>query len=196
MKDFVLGDDFLKTCVDLPEEIRETIVSQLRAYSRNPRSRDLVIEGIEGTRNVLSLPVDGTYRILLRREKPFTSLICVTGSSVPPNPAASKHRSSDETQFAPVDSLESLLVEEKYLPLAIHLLQASADLRALEFQFLEIEKILNTHLPPEARQFLSWWANQKSGKRPQAFAWMAAGWLTSKVDIKADLVTFIRRPRT
>ena len=103
MKDFVLGDDFLKTCVDLPEEIRETIVSQLRAYSRNPRSRDLVIEGIEGTRNVLSLPVDGTYRILLRREKPFTSLICVTGSSVPPNPAASKHRSSDETQFAPVD---------------------------------------------------------------------------------------------
>ena len=63
----------------------------------------------------------------------------------------------------------------------------------LQFHFKEIEEILNAHLPPEARQFVNWWANQKSGKRAHAFAWMAAGWLIPKVDIKADRVTFKRR---
>ena len=57
----------------------------------------------------------------------------------------------------------------------------------------EIEEILNAHLPPEARQFHNWWANQKSGKRAQSFAWMAAGWVVSKADIKADLVKFTRQ---
>jgi hypothetical protein len=36
-------------------------------------------------------------------------------------------------------------------------------------------------------------ANQKTGKRSQAFAWMAAGWLVSKVDVDADLVKFSRQ---
>ena len=89
--------------------------------------------------------------------------------------------------------LETLLVEEKYLPLARHLLKAPAATAELQFHFKEIEEILNAHLPPEARQFVNWWANQKSGKPAHAFAWMAAGWLIPKVDIKADRVTFKRR---
>ena len=100
---------------------------------------------------------------------------------------------TDDVVLAPVHALETLLVEEKYLPLARHLLKAPAATAELQFHFKEIEEILNAHLPPEARQFVNWWANQKSGKPAHAFAWMAAGWLIPKVDIKADRVTFKRR---
>lgn len=92
-----------------------------------------------------------------------------------------------------MEALEKLLVEEKYLLLARHLLNVSPAINNLEFRVAELEKIVCAHLPPEARRFPNWWANQKTGKRPQAFAWMAAGWLVSKVDIDADLVRFSRQ---
>ena len=95
--------------------------------------------------------------------------------------------------IAPVDALEKLLVEEKYLLLAKHLLTVPAATRDLQFHVAEIEGILHAHLPPEARRFPTWWANQKTGKRPQAFAWMAAGWLVSKVDVDAEFVKFCRQ---
>jgi hypothetical protein len=92
-----------------------------------------------------------------------------------------------------VDALEKLLVEGKYLLFAEHLLTVPAVTTDLQFRFAEIEGIIRAHLPPEARRFPNWWGNQKTGKRPQAFAWMAAGWLVSKVDIDADLVNFSRK---
>jgi hypothetical protein len=100
---------------------------------------------------------------------------------------------TDLTVIAPVEALERLLVEEKYLLLTKHLLAVPAATRDLQFRVAEIEGIVRAHLPPEARRFPNWWANQKTGKRPQAFAWMAAGWLVSKVDIDADLVKFSRQ---
>jgi hypothetical protein len=63
----------------------------------------------------------------------------------------------------------------------------------LQFCVAEIEGIVRAHLPPEARRFPNWWANPKTGKRPQALAWMAAGWRVSKVDVDADLVKFSRQ---
>src|SRR5215471_6455032 len=95
--------------------------------------------------------------------------------------------------IARVDALGKLLVEEKYLLLAKHLLTVPAATRNLQFHVAEIEGILRAHLPPEARRFPNWWANQKTGKRPQAFAWMAAGWLVSKVDVDGEFVTFSRQ---
>lgn len=100
---------------------------------------------------------------------------------------------ADLKVIAPVDALETLLVEEKYLLRAKHLLTVPAGTTELQFHVAEIEAIVNAHLPPEARRFPNWWANQKTGKRPQAFAWMAAGWLVSKVDIDANLVKFSRK---
>ena len=94
---------------------------------------------------------------------------------------------------APVDALETLLIEGKYLLLSKHLLSVPAETKELQFKIAEIETILNMHLPPEARRFPNWWANQKSGKRAHAFAWMAAGWLVSKIDFKSSLVMFSRR---
>jgi mRNA-degrading endonuclease RelE of RelBE toxin-antitoxin system len=194
MRDFVLDDGFIQSCIDLPEKIREKIVSQLRALAQDPRNRDLGIARVEGSKHTFTLPVDDTYRILLRREKPMIILLLVTESDS--SSVISKRRTgSSPMVVAPVDALETLLVEEKYLLLTKYLLKVPAATRELQFQVAAIEKIVHAHLPPEARRFPNWWANQKSGKRAQAFAWMAAGWLVSKIDTSADLVKFIRRGR-
>ena len=191
MKDFVLDDGFLRSCIDLPEEIREKIVSQLQAFAANPRDRDLGVSRVEGSRQIISLPVDHTCHIVLRRES-VTTLLFVAENSPSERPLLKRGASPDHMVIAPVDALDRLLVEGKYLSLAKHLVNIPAATRELGYKISEIEKILNAHLPPEARRFPNWWANQKSGKRAQAFAWMAAGWLVSKVDLDASALRFRR----
>jgi hypothetical protein len=187
MRDFLLDDGFLQSCIDLPEETRRKIVSQLEAFANNPRDRDLGVTRVEGSRHILSLPIDDIYSIVLRREKPATILLLVSTS------AGSKRGSSPEHMItASVDALGRLLVEEKYLLLAKHLLDIPRATKGLQFRISEIETIVHAHLPPEARRFPNWWANQKSGKRPQSFAWMAAGWVVSKIDLDSGLVKFVR----
>lgn len=187
MKDFVLADRFLQSCIDLPEDLRRKIVSQLRALGRDPRDRSLGIERLEGSGSIFSLPLDEDYRIFFRRQKQATILLSVAGV------VSNFGMNAGSMVIAPMDALDKLLVEEKYLLLAKHLLTVPAATTDLQFQVAEIEEIVGAHLPPEARRFPNWWANQKTGKRPQAFAWMAAGWLVSKVDIDADLVKFSRQ---
>jgi hypothetical protein len=133
------------------------------------------------------LPVDADHRIFFRREKQATILLSVADL------VSNFEVHAGPMVIAPVDALETLLVEEKYLPLAKHLLEVPAATTDLQFHVAEIEEIVRAHLPPEARRFPNWWANQKTGKRPQAFAWMAAGWMVSKVDVDADLVKFSRQ---
>jgi hypothetical protein len=187
MKDFVLAERFLQSCIDLPENLRRKIVSRLRALARDPRDRRLDIARVEGSRSILSLPVDEDYRIFFRREKQAMILLSVADL------VSNFGMNTDLTVIAPVEALEKLLVEEKYLLLTKHLLAVPAATKDLQFRVAEIEGIVRAHLPPEARRFPNWWANQKTGKRPQAFAWMAAGWRVSKVDVDADLVKFSRQ---
>ena len=194
MRDFALDNGFLQSCIDLPVKIRERIVSKLQAFAKGPRDRDLGVARVEGSKSTLSLPVDEVYCIFLRREKPVTTLLFVDRNDSAATHALSKRGiSPDYMIMASVEALETLLVEEKYLLLAKHLLRVPAATRELQFQVAEIEKILNAHLPPEARRFPNWWANQKSGKRAHAFAWIAAGWLVARIDIKSGLVKFVRR---
>ena len=193
MRDFALDNGFLESCIDLPVKIRARIVSKLQAFAKGPRDRDLGVARVEGSKSTLSLPVDEVYCIFLRREKPVTTLLFVDRNDSAATHALSKRGiSPDNMIMASVEALETLLVEEKYLLLAKHLLRVPAATRELQFQVAEIEKILNAHLPPEARRFPNWWANQKSGKRAHAFAWIAAGWLVARIDIKSGLVKFVR----
>jgi hypothetical protein len=188
MKDFVLEASFLRSTVDLPMKVRKEIVSQLEVYSRNPRNRDLDLERLEGSNQLHALRMDSGQRIILRLDKSAASLLFVeTEGSVYPRSRDQQPR-VQERVIAPVEALETLLVQEKYLPLTRYLFRVDSKTREVEFRFSELEKIINAHLPPEARQFPNWWANQKSGRRAQAFAWMAAGWIVIKVDIKAGLV--------
>jgi hypothetical protein len=188
MKDFVLANRFLESCIDLPEELRREIISRLRALSRDPRDRRLGVARVEGSVSALSIPIAEDHCIFFRRDKQATILLSV-GDVV----TNDRMNCAALMVMAPVDALEKLLVEEKYLLLAKHLLTVPAATTDLEFHIKEIEAIVRAHLPPDARRFPNWWANQKTGKRPQAFAWMAAGWLVSKVDVDGEVVRFSRQ---
>src|SRR5262245_921148 len=102
MKDFVLADRFLQSCVDLPEDLRAKIVSQLRALARDPRDRQLGIAQVEGSRGVLSLLINEDFRIFFRREKQATILLSVADL------VSNFEMSANLMVIAPVDALETL----------------------------------------------------------------------------------------
>lgn len=69
------------------------------------------------------------------------------------------------------------------------------DLPAQEWNasFEDIEKVLGFSLPPSARHYSAWWANEKpGGSHTHALAWTAAGWKTSDVNILSETLTLSR----
>ncbi len=83
-------------------------------------------------------------------------------------------------------------VRGKYQPLYTHL----CNLRTGEWQttFGEIEAILGSALPPSARLYDWWWANEGASGHVQARAWDVAGWETAKVDLQGETLLFRRLP--
>jgi len=71
----------------------------------------------------------------------------------------------------------------KYEPLEIHLRATPQDVRELTLSFSDIARILGTPLPESAISHRAWWGNQKDSKsRPQAHAWLSAGFLVDTVN--------------
>ena len=71
----------------------------------------------------------------------------------------------------------------KYEPLELHLRAISSNLREVTLSFSEIERILGAALPESATTHRPWWANQRDSKsRPQAHAWLSAGFLVDAVN--------------
>jgi len=79
----------------------------------------------------------------------------------------------------------------KYEPLRRYL--ASQGGRETPMTFMEIENVLGFRLPESARVHRPWWSNNV-GTHVNAAAWRNAGWRTSKVDLGAERVTFVREP--
>jgi hypothetical protein len=77
----------------------------------------------------------------------------------------------------------------KYLPLHRHLLRQHVP--ELPVSFHEVEAVLGFALPPSARTHPAWWSNNR-GTNVAVKAWRDAGWRTSRVDIGAERVTFVR----
>jgi hypothetical protein len=75
----------------------------------------------------------------------------------------------------------------KYGKLTEYLSQLDGD--AFMTNFAALEKILGFELPPSARQYAAWWANQGKG---QSLAWETAGWKTSEVSPSIQTVRFVR----
>jgi hypothetical protein len=74
-------------------------------------------------------------------------------------------------------------VQTKYKPLELHLRAVSAKTKEVTLSFAEIERILGTSLPASARSHRPWWSNQKDSKtRPQAHAWLSAGFKIDTVN--------------
>ena len=80
----------------------------------------------------------------------------------------------------------------KYRRLFVRLMARRDDKWQTTFE--EIEGVLGFTLPASARLHRPWWANQENGGgHSQALAWTAAGWKTSKVDMSAGTLVFIRK---
>jgi hypothetical protein len=78
----------------------------------------------------------------------------------------------------------------KYEPLAASLEDREQDEWAASFE--QIEEVLGFPLPPSARRYREWWANQRGHGHSQARGWQEAGWQVLKVDLAAEEVTFRR----
>jgi predicted transport protein len=80
----------------------------------------------------------------------------------------------------------------KYQGLFEFLTNLSATQSSVTFSFDEIEEKIGGELPASAKKYRPWWANEKGGTHSQRLAWMEAGWLVDKVDLKSEKVTFRR----
>ena len=78
----------------------------------------------------------------------------------------------------------------KYEPLAERLRREKGE--SWTASFAEVEKVLGFALPPSARTYREWWANQQGGGHSQTKGWQDAGWRVWKVDLRDEQVTFRR----
>jgi len=90
-----------------------------------------------------------------------------------------------------LDDLESMVTTHKYLPLARVLIQESRS--EVRYSFDQIELAISDALPPSARKYRAWWANERSpGTHTHATAWLGVGWRVGRVDFDQEEVSFIR----
>lgn len=80
----------------------------------------------------------------------------------------------------------------KYDPLRDHLATRPEAVRELPMDFGEIGSLVGG-LPRSAFDLRSWWTNNAKA-RPQARAWLAAGWRVQAVDLPNSRVVFARKP--
>lgn len=72
----------------------------------------------------------------------------------------------------------------KYEPFELHLLSIPAATKEVNFTFADIERVLAAPLPESARSHRAWWGNQRDSKnRPQAHAWLSAGFEVDAVTL-------------
>jgi len=70
----------------------------------------------------------------------------------------------------------------KYEPLEIFLKDVPREKADISLSFARIEEIIGAALPKSAFTYRPWWANQKDSKdRPQANAWLSAGFQVESV---------------
>jgi len=87
-------------------------------------------------------------------------------------------------------------VSSKYEALAHHLASVEPTVREVTLTFRQIEVLLGFALPKSATDYRQWWGNQVDSKnRPQAAAWINAGFLVDSVQLKkpGGWVRFRRR---
>jgi hypothetical protein len=74
-------------------------------------------------------------------------------------------------------------MQSKYEQLELYLRAFPAKTGEVTLSFAEIERILGAPLPASAKSHRAWWGNQKESKtRPQAHAWLSAGFQVDAVN--------------
>ena len=81
----------------------------------------------------------------------------------------------------------------KYSPLLAYLLGKQEV--AVHLSFRRIEEIIGVKLPPSARTYHFWWANDTTGNHAQAQAWLRAGRRVTLLDLIEQRVVFVLAER-
>lgn len=81
----------------------------------------------------------------------------------------------------------------KYAPLSSYLASLPESQTEATLTFGQIEAILGARLPPSARSYQAWWANQRQGSHVEAAAWLDAGWEVDGLNLSAEQVRLTRR---
>jgi len=79
----------------------------------------------------------------------------------------------------------------KHSALGEYLRRLPASENKAELPFGRVEQLIGDDLPPSARTWEPWWANDKT--HVQAQAWMGAGWRMTSLSISDERVTFERQ---
>jgi CBS domain-containing protein len=125
---------------------------------------------------------------LLRHEEAVVAAFGGDDAIVADLPAAAEQPISLDTPASlPADELAP--GDSRYAPLALYLEGVQQDQVQLTFQ--EIERILGDSLPPSARQWRSWWANDTTS-HPHAQEWLTVGWRVARIAMTEERVTFAR----
>ena len=75
----------------------------------------------------------------------------------------------------------------KYDPLELHLKSERSSQREISLSFAKIESIIGARLPKSAYTYREWWSNQSDiSNRPQAKAWIKAGFEVESVQQRRD----------
>jgi hypothetical protein len=88
--------------------------------------------------------------------------------------------------FGPVEANP----QSEYFPLFGYLKEVDPSRRRLTLTFEQVEKALGTTLPTAAAEQTEWWTNDLT--KPQARAWMAAGWLVTIRKRIEGRIVFVR----
>jgi mRNA-degrading endonuclease RelE of RelBE toxin-antitoxin system len=210
----IVRDSFLASAFELPKEISKKVFKALHLFVRDRRHPSLHVERLSGrASNMWSLRVDDDYRVVFQDAEGTPTLLIVAkhdvayraaeaaGAAPTANlwsslrvperleSAASSIRGPDTRLPVGLALVETLVRTKKYIPLARRLLEEEADL--LELSFREIEELLGVPLPPAARKYRAWWAND-TGRHVQASAWLGVGWKVSSVQLLMERVRFER----
>src|SRR4051812_7408327 len=113
---------------------------------------------------------------------------------------AEPQEAADRVKCYPAASLETTIgralgrpASGKYAPLTAYLDAQPAHVTNVSMKFDELESMLGSELPTSAYKYRPWWANQTDNEnRPQARAWMVAGFIVDSVDLNLCLVQFAR----
>ena len=87
----------------------------------------------------------------------------------------------------------------KYDPIKTYLIELSKQGKSdWHASFKDIEHVLSITLPPSARKFPEWWANEDLNytTKSQCRAWAEADWKTANVDIHNETISFYRKQKT
>ncbi len=76
----------------------------------------------------------------------------------------------------------------KYQALHDWLIKQSAYENIIRVTFKQIEEIIDSQLPPSAREHRSWWSNDPAN-HTQSRAWLEAGWRVEDADLGAETLT-------